>query len=184
MSYYITRKFLEAIFGSDPTKFSLPIVGIGRSKRGVSYTIKVQGFDQRRLSQIFWRLRHIKLIDFKEDESGNIRVMLTEAGKKKVLTYNLDTMSIKKPKYWNGAWHIVVFDIPEKKKPARNALAEKMRQLGLVLFQKSVWIYPYSCKDEIDFIAKVFEVEKYVHYIETKNITNDDLLRSRFGFKV
>ena len=85
MSYYITRKFLEAIFGTNPMMFGLPIVGTGKSKRGVSYTIKVKGLNPRQISQTFWRLRHTKLIDIKEDNNGNIRVVLTDSGKKKFL---------------------------------------------------------------------------------------------------
>lgn len=181
MSYYITRKFLEAIFGSNPMMFNLPIVGTGKSKRGVSYSIKVKDLNPRQISQTFWRLRHTKLINFKEDNNGNIRVVLTDAGKKKILTYNMDALSIKTPKRWNGNWHIVVFDIPENKKTARNALVNKMKELGLLMFQKSVWIHPYDCKDEIDFVANFFNVGKYLHHIETKNMTNDDLLRERFN---
>ena len=50
-----------------------------------------------------------------------------------------------------------------------------MRELGLLMFQKSVWIHPYDCKNEIDFVASFFDVGKYIHHIVTKNMTNDDL---------
>ena len=112
-----------------------------------------------------------------------MKIVLTELGKKRILRYKLEDMKIQKPKKWDGNWHIVAFDIPENRKAARNALGQKMKELGLLPFQKSLWIYPYDCKDEIDFIAGVFEVGKYVHYIITRSITNDELLRQRFNVK-
>ena len=183
MSYRISKAILKFIFGKYTVDLSWPVAGKTVNKKRVKYEIQMPGINSRDISRTLWQLRRTKLLEFRE-EGKMVKIVLTESGRKRVLSYQLDEMVIKEPKRWDGDWHIVVFDIPEKKKAARNALAEKMRQLGLVLFQKSVWIYPYSCKDEIDFIAKVFEVEKYVHYIETKSITNDDLLRSRFGFKV
>ena len=180
MSYYLTRKFMEAIFGSSAGKYSLPIIGVGRTKRGVSYSIKIPGASSRDISRTLWRLRRAKVIEFYE-EGEKVKIILTEIGKKRILRYKLEDMKIKKPKKWDGSWCIVAFDIPESKKVARNALDQKMKELGLLPFQKSLWIYPYECKDEIDFIANFFEVGKYVHYIVTKNITNDELLRQRFN---
>ena len=92
-------------------------------------------------------------------------------------------LSLTKFKRWDEKWHIIAFDIPEKHKPARNALTAKMKELGLIAFQKSLWIYPYYCKDEIDFVAEVFNVGKYVHYIVVASITNDKLLRNKFNLK-
>lgn len=179
-----TRKILESLFGEDLVRSTSPVssvLNMGRHKGRVTYTVKVPCVDPRIVSKTFWRLRQTKILDFKEDSEGNIRFVLTEAGRKRVLAYHLEKLAIKKPPVWNGSWHIVVFDIPERMKPARNALGERMKALGLLPFQKSVWIYPYKCHDEIDFIAEVFGVGKYVHYIVTKSITNDELLRQRFG---
>ncbi len=181
MAYTITKTILKAVFGKyffDP--FYIPVVNTARSGRGLSYGIKVKGVSSKNISKTLWRLRQTKVIKFLEEDDDKIKIVLTEQGKKKVLKYRFDDMVIKKAKEWDGHWHIIVFDIPENKKPARNALVEKMRNLGLILFQKSVWIYPYDCRNEVDFIAEVFGVGKYVHYIVTKSITNDNFLRGRF----
>jgi DNA-binding transcriptional regulator PaaX len=178
MSYYVTRKFLESIFGSSAGSYSLPIVGM--SKRITRQTLSVSGLSSRDISRTLWRLRKSRIIEFHED-GENVKIVLTESGKKRILHYKLGNMEIKKPKRWDGNWRIVAFDIPENKKVARNALGYKMKEIGLLPFQKSLWIYPYECKDEIDFISSVFEVGKYVHYIVTRSITNDELLRKRFN---
>jgi len=181
---YITRKILEGLFGRDPLRFSSnivsPVVGKRRSNGRLFYNLNSIGIKPSQLSKTFWQLRRQKIIDFKED-NGNTRVVLTEAGKKRVLSYQLDNLILKESKRWDGYWRIVAFDIPENKKRARDALTQKMKELGLAQFQKSLWIYPYECNNEIDFIAQIFEVGKYVHYIVAKSITNETLIRDRFN---
>ena len=181
MSYLLTKTILRGLFGARAvTSYGPVIVGRAGPGRIRKYKVNIQGVSSRDISKCFWRLRQKNIIEFKEDDNGNIRIILTEAGKKQVLFYNLDNLEIKKPKRWDGSWHIVAFDIPEKQKAARNALGDKMRELGLLPFQKSLWIFPYNCKNEVDFISDVLDVGKYVHYIVTKQITNDELLRKRF----
>ena len=176
---YISRKLLENLFGKDKLRFSSNVVGIIKNKN-VSYSkLNIPGVTHKSAVNSLHYLRRKKIIEYRE--IGNkIKIILTEDGKKKILYYKIDDLDIKEPQKWDSKWHIVAFDIPEKHKSARNALADKMRELGLVLFQKSLWIYPFYCKDEIDFVAEVFNIGKYVHYIIVESITNDKLLRQRF----
>lgn len=179
---YVTRKFLEQIFGNDPLKFPSPVVGYRRHKasKKISYQFNVPGFTPARLASTFWRLRKKEIVDYREDDN-KIRIVLTEAGKKKILSFKFDDLVITRPKRWDGKWRVVAFDIPEARKKARDALVQKMKDLGLVQFQKSLWLCPYECRDEIDFVAEVFGVGKYVHYLVVDEMTNDTLLRQQFG---
>lgn len=179
---YATRFFLEQIFGKDPLKFSSPVVGVwkNRGRRRITYKLDIPNFDSVRLSKTFWQLRKKNIIEYQED-GNNIRIILTETGKRKILSYKFDDLKIEKPEHWDFQWRLVAFDIPETKKRARGALVQKMKELGLIQFQKSLWLYPYECKDEVDFIAEIFEVGKYVHYIVVSKMTNDKLLRRKFG---
>ena len=52
----------------------------------------------------------------------------------------------------------VIFDIPEKKKPAREALREKLKDLGMKKLQHSIWITPFPCEKEINLIKTVFNL--------------------------
>jgi len=179
---YVTRNFLEQIFGKDLLKFSSPVVGTWRSKthRKVSYKLDIPGFNPTRLVKTFWRLRQKDIIEYLED-GNNVRIVLTENGKKKVLSYKFDDLSIFKPRYWDSRWRMIAFDIPESKKKARDALVQKMKDLGLLQFQKSLWIYPYECKNEMDFVSEIFGVGKYVHYMTISEMTNDNMIRQRFN---
>jgi CRISPR-associated endonuclease Cas2 len=106
--------------------------------------------------------------------------VLAEKGKKRVLKFDLDKIEIKKPPRWDGFWRIIAFDIPEDKNKARKALASKMKNLGFYPMQKSVFVYPYDCKNEIDFITEIFEVKPYVRYIIAKDIDVALDLKQRF----
>lgn len=55
---------------------------------------------------------------------------------------------------WDERWRIVIFDIPEKEKKARDRLREKLRELGFGMIQESVWLTPYNvAKDIRDFLV-------------------------------
>ncbi len=73
-----------------------------------------------------------------------------------------------------------MFDIPENRKSARESIRNKLKELGFTQFQKSVWLYPYPCEAEIDFITEYYSVAKYVNLITVK-IENDKPLRVKFN---
>ena len=75
---------------------------------------------------------------------------------------------------------MIIFDIPEKKKSARDSLREKLKELGCIKLNDSVWVYPYPCQEEIDFVANYWKVGKYVHFVLAKDITNREILERAF----
>jgi len=81
---------------------------------------------------------------------------------------------------WDGQWRMVIFDIPEDLRKARDALRSKLKELGFCELQKSVFVFPYECKDEIDFIVEFFGVREYVRYGILRSIDNDPHLRRIF----
>ena len=78
---------------------------------------------------------------------------------------------------------MVIFDIPETKRNSRDSLRDKMKELGLVRFNDSVWVYPYPCQKEIDFIANYWGIGKYVHFVLVKDLTNRDYLLKYFNLE-
>lgn len=125
-------------------------------------------------------IKRDRLIDFKEDGKFS-KIVITNRGKEKLLRYNLDDLEIEKPKRWDGIWRIVTFDIPESKKSARNALRSKLKELGFRQLHKSVFIYPYPCLSEVQFIEEIFMVGPYINFIEAKKVEGDEWLRSEFN---
>jgi DNA-binding transcriptional regulator PaaX len=125
-------------------------------------------------------LKRNRLVSIAEKDGQQI-LTLSENGKKRVLLFDLQRMTIKKQKRWDGYWRIVIFDIPEGRKQGREALRSKLKQLGFYQLQKSCFIYPYECKSEIDFISEMFEVSPHVNFIVAKEIEGAALLQKFFG---
>jgi DNA-binding transcriptional regulator PaaX len=149
--------------------------------------LKLFGFDKKRYKPqsvyvAFKRLQKKRLIEIRE-KNGKTIIIITDAGKKRLLAYNFEEMKIKKPKKWDGKWRIVGFDIPEKYKRVREALRFKLKELGFLQIQKSLFVYPYPCREEIEFIGEIFQINKYIIFIETASITNEDYLKRKFKIR-
>ena len=161
---------------------------------GCSYTIKQQykvlkilgkewqKINKDKLKKEIRNLYRSKIIKEKINPDGSFTFVLSEKGKLKALTYHFNKIKIEE-KVWDKKWRIVSFDVPEKFKSGRNALRNKLKELGFYELQKSVFVFPYECKNEIDFIIEYFRVRKYVRYGVLDYIDNDLHLRNNFRLK-
>lgn len=162
-------------------------LAIGLSGRPDAYFKILRGaakewdkINQRSLHESIKKLYQSKMIDYKENDDGTVTLVLDNQGKRQALSYNLEKIKIIKPKRWDGLWRIVIFDIPEHLKQGRNALSLKLRQLGFYPMQKSVLIYPYECRNEVDFIVEIFNLQPHVRYITAKETDIDLDLKNKF----
>ncbi|MBI2450982.1 MAG: hypothetical protein HYV52_01420 [Parcubacteria group bacterium] len=139
-----------------------------------------QKINYRSLRESIHRLYRSKLINYQENKDGTVSLVLNREGKKEFLRYNLKTMRIKKPPHWDKLWRVVIFDIPERLRRERNALTFQLKQLGFYPLQKSVFIYPYECKNEIDFVIEFFNLRAYARFLIVKETDIDLDLKNRF----
>jgi DNA-binding transcriptional regulator PaaX len=119
-------------------------------------------------------------------DDEKVKIQLTNKGKKRIKEYSIDVLKIKKPKRWDKKWRILIFDIPTRPKiynQAREALRNKIKELGFCQMQKSVWVYPYECEDELLFIAEVFEVQKYIEIITAEKILHAKEIKRKFNLE-
>lgn len=122
-----------------------------------------------------------KLIDERYEKDGRTTLIISESGKKKALSYQLEEMTIRKPKIWDKKWRLVIFDVPEKRKRIREALRAKLKELEFYELQKSVFVHPFDCKDEIDFIIEIFEARSFVRFAVIESIDNELHLKKIFN---
>ncbi|MEI7424878.1 MAG: hypothetical protein WCK10_02045 [Candidatus Staskawiczbacteria bacterium] len=121
-----------------------------------------------------------KLVEKVKNSDGTYTFVLTDKGKLRAITYNFEEMVIEKKNNWDGKWRYVIFDIPEKFKSGRDALRQKIKKLGFYELQKSVFVFPYECNDEVEFIIEFFGIRKYVRYGTMDLIDNDVYLKKFF----
>lgn len=161
-------------------------LGFSRTPKGYFKILKGvpeawRKIERSRLYRIVGEFYNDRLVDYKEDKDGSVKIVLTKEGQKKALRFKLDEMKIKKPAKWDGEWRIVIFDIPERFKKAREALREKLKELGFIKLQQSVFVFPYECEDEINFIMEVFLIRPFVRFVRAKYFTNEEQIRLKFN---
>lgn len=137
--------------------------------------------NRQALKRAIRSLYQSQLVDAKDHRDGTTTLVLSKAGRQRALTYQLDTMTVKKQKQWDGVWRVVSFDIPEYQKRARNALRTHLKQLGFRELQKSVFIFPYPCADEVDFLIEFFQLRPYVRQLTATAIDSELHLKKRFN---
>lgn len=142
-----------------------------------------QKINERSLHESVKNLYKSKLIKSIENSDGSVIMTLTEKGKLTTVTYNIERLKLIKPKNWDGFWRVVLFDIPEYKKMARDALSFKLKSIGFYPLQKSVFVYPYDCKKELGFLVEFFELRPYVRLLIVKETDIDLHLKEIFGLK-
>lgn len=175
----IQRKILLLLWGGltlglsgSPTRYFRILKSIGKEWKEI---------ERDSLRRAIRSLYQSKLLTYKENRDGTINLKITKKGTEKVLIYNLDTVVIPKPSAWDNKWRLVIFDIPEREKKARDALRGRLRQIGMVELQKSVFVHPYPCDDEVDFLIEFYEVRPYVRLVLAEAIDTELHLKSKFN---
>ena len=136
---------------------------------------------RRRAAQRLRELSERKLTEFKELGGGTVRVVLTHQGKRLVRQYNLDEMSITRPKRWDRQWRLIVYDIPHSAKKARDAFRMKLKEFNLYPLQKSVWVSAYECLPELEFLASVFDIDfRHILYFTVPRLPGEEKLKQWF----
>lgn len=135
--------------------------------------------DEKMLQEEIRKLYRSKLIERKENPDGSFTFVLSKKGEIRSLSFKFEKMRLER-KNWDGKWRLVIFDIPEKRKRGRDALRGKLKEIGFRELQKSVFVFPYECEDEIEFIIEFFEMRQYVRTILAERIDNELHLKKIF----
>lgn len=157
-----------------------PTGGVKIIQTLLKYYFRKRRLEKERFLQDLKRLQGRKLIEYKEGPDGKIEIKLLKQGKALLMKYNLGEIQLDKKTRWDGKWRLVMFDIPHTKKKARDALRRKLREIDFYPLQKSVFIAPYPCENEIDFIGSIFEVRKYILILYVSRFEGEEKLKHYF----
>ena len=134
-----------------------------------------------RMKKTIGQFRKQNFVTVEENSNGSTTVKITKKGLSKALTYRLDALEIKKPKKWDKKWRVVIFDIPEKYKNLRDVFRGRLRQLDMYLLQESVYVSPYPCFREIEFLRELYGVAVKVRYLLVEKLEDDEEIKSYFS---
>lgn len=131
-------------------------------------------FNLRRLKQVIKRLERQKEVEISD---GIVKV--TDKGKKKVLKYDLENMELERKT--DGKWRVIVYDIANLKKPQREIFREILKKLNFLRLQKSVYITPFICENEIEYLRQIFNISNEVLVFKVSEIENEQPYKRYFG---
>lgn len=149
--------------------------GIGPRQRG--YRRKYY------LNAALKRLLRQGLLMEEKDARDNTCLSLSERGREVLIRYGLKELQIPVPDRWDGKWRVLIFDIAEYQRQARNELRSWLEHLDFRKVQKSVWIHPYECMEIVNLLRTQFGFEADVLYMVVDFIENDKWLRREFGLE-
>ena len=107
-----------------------------------------------------------------EERGEQTVVRLTSTGETRVHEEAIWELAIAVPRAWDRKWRIVMFDLPSSHEKVRQAFRLKLEDLGFKLYQRSVFIFPYECHEEVHTIAKWYGVDHCVRYIVATEIND------------
>ena len=124
-----------------------------------------------------------KLLEAKNNTDGTMTLVLSDAGKKRALTYHIRYARIHAKGPWDGKWRVVLYDIPEDEREARDAFRGHLTDLGLRKLQHSAGISPFDCKNEVEFFVELLDIRKYVRFIVADSIDDEATWKRKFNLE-
>lgn len=138
-------------------------------------------YPNKKVSSTFYRLWREGCFEV-EKRNKQIYISLTEKGRRRAGRFQINHLRIAKPKKWGGNWYVVMFDVPHEHRLKREALRGFLKRLEFYQLQKSVWVCPYDCRDQVNLLRDFFGFnKKELRLIVTRDIEHDKDLRRVFN---
>ncbi|MDD5147078.1 MAG: hypothetical protein PHV63_00810 [Candidatus Daviesbacteria bacterium] len=136
-------------------------------------------FNPHILKRNLKRLRDQKIVEIVEKDGQEI-VKLTQKGHTKYLKFKLEKLSLQGKK-WDGKWRIVIYDIAKFKKNQVSAFRNILKYINFFQLQKSVYLTPYPCEEQILYLREYFGIDEEVLLIRADKIENEAFYKQYFG---
>ncbi|TSA45543.1 hypothetical protein D4R52_02225 [bacterium] len=157
-----------ALFLASPTGLFFLVKGT------INYSLRKRDFNRE-----IKRLKKKEYVALTKTPAGWL-VRLTKKGEKRLQKSQVQELTLKPTKNWDRKWRLFIFDIPEKQRSGRDLVRKKIKELGLYNIQRSVFVYPYDCRRELDLLVDYYNLGKYTTYAEINKIDIDRELRKHF----
>jgi|SRR3989338_5876912 len=137
--------------------------------------------EEQKVKRVLESLDEQEIIDLQE-KNGEVYVRSIDKHNTMVEKHSIKLLLDfkRKKKKWNGKWFMVFFDVPEIQRNKRDYLREFLIKLGFYRYQKSVYLFPYECEEEVKLIKKIVAGAKYMKYIVAERIEEENLAKTFF----
>ena len=103
-------------------------------------------------------------------QKGRWVLEVTELGQKRIREIELESLAIARPSIWDKTWRIVLYDIPDDRRVQRDIFRDRLKRLSFLKLQRSVFVFPYACEDELDAIIQYLGISDYVTFFKTDSL--------------
>lgn len=131
-------------------------------------------FNLWRLRQVIKRFREQKIVEVSDGV-----VKITEKGRQKLLRFNLEEMELKRKT--DGKWRLIIYDIADLRREQRENFRFMLKKLKFLKIQKSVYLTPFICDDEIEYLRQLFGIGEEVLVMKISGVENEQAYRNYFG---
>jgi len=136
-------------------------------------------FNLWRLRQVVKRMQSSKLVEIKEEKSIPI-IKITQKGKQKLLRYKIDEMALDESS-WDGKWRLIIYDVANTKRAHSEMFRTMLNKLKFLKLQRSVYLTPFKCEDEIEYLRLLFGIGNEVQILKVGSLENEMAYRRYFG---
>ncbi len=136
-------------------------------------------FNPHILKRNLKRLKEQKVVEIIQ-KNGEDVIKLTQKGHTKYIKFKLEKLSLKS-KSWDGKWRIVIYDIARVKKNQVSSFRNILKYINFFQLQKSVYLTPYPCDEEILYLREYFGIGNEVLLIRADKIENEGFYKQYFG---
>ena len=164
-------------FSSHPSRNSLSVY---RALRDFDV---LQAASDNQLRTISKYIVDKKYILIERAANGTSTIAVSETGRTILNRAALMSLRPKAQKKWDRMWRLVMFDVPTHLKASRDKFAGMLKALGFVHYQKSVFICPHPCEEELEALAEYLGVSDYVDIVLATKIHREKEYRKEFKLR-
>lgn len=177
----ITKIILTALAGAGGMTLAAMLGAAGSGSRQAKHelTVGIAQYTRVRIREALQRLRMQKFIQFDAHDVA-APIVLTHRGKGRLLRLTLRDRLFGKKRRWDYLWRMVIFDIPEDDRPTRERFHYTLRQAGFYPLQRSVFVAPFSCEQEIEELCAFWELRSCAHIFVTASLGTAEQSVRRF----
>lgn len=136
-------------------------------------------FNLHRLRQVIKRMQQVKYIEISE-VADLPAISITEKGKKKLLQFKVEDMKLDE-KTWDGKWRLIIYDVVVAKRTQAEQFRRALLRLRILKLQKSVYLTPFKCEEEIEYLRQFYGIGDEVIILTAGNLENESAYRHYFG---
>ena len=135
---------------------------------------------EEKISKALYYLKSKKYIEL-IPKGSDFLLKVTRKGRVLEKRLNLADLRIDHSKRWNGEWWVVIADIPTSHKSRADAFRAKLKELGFYPLQRTVWVFPFDPRDEIEFLSTHLYIGRFVTTMRVSEFDPaDDFVLKKF----